>query len=198
MITAHGNHAHGFGSPCNHHLGEPSHDALGGQCNRLQSGGAEAVDSHRRATHRQARAQGGDARHVVPLLGFGHGATQDDILNLLRVEAGNAAQNLLNHRRSHVVRAGVSQCAAGRLANRRSRDGCNNRFLHSILLSSRNALTLFDALAPDERVTNPGLRFRSHLLFSISQRLPFLQHVLNALHGLSLTAQADKGFALQV
>jgi hypothetical protein len=62
-------------------------DALGAAGDRLQAGGAEAVDGDARAAVRQAGAQGDDAGDVEALLGLGHRAAEGDVVDEFEREA---------------------------------------------------------------------------------------------------------------
>ena len=94
MIATHGDHAHGFRTARNDHLGEACQDAFGGESNRLKSGGAEAIDGHRRDRHWQPSTQRRDAGHIIALFGLGHCATQDNVLHFVPVEAPAHAARL--------------------------------------------------------------------------------------------------------
>ncbi len=60
----------------------PAADAVGGQRDGLQAGGAEAVDGHSGNGYRQSGAKGRDFSDVHALLGLGHGAAQDNVFDL--------------------------------------------------------------------------------------------------------------------
>ena len=93
------------------------HDALGGLRDGLQAGGAEAVDGHGRGFDGQAGAQRGDARDVHALLGFGHGAAEDDVVDFLGVEAGHAVDGGADGDGSQIVGARGAQSALAGLAD---------------------------------------------------------------------------------
>lgn len=62
--------------------------------------------------------QHADARHVHALLGFGHGAADDRVIDAVDVHARGLGDDAAQHVRKHVVGAGVAEHALGRLANR--------------------------------------------------------------------------------
>ena len=51
----------------------------------------------------QSGAKSGDARDVHALLAFGHGAAEDDVVNFLGIEAGNARKRFLDGERGEIV-----------------------------------------------------------------------------------------------
>ena len=117
FVAAHGHHGHGFGAAGDDHFGVAQHDAFGGHGDGLQAGGAEAVDGHGRSFDGQAGAQRGDARDVHALLGFGHGAAEDDVVDFLGVEAGHAVEGGANGDGREVVGARGAQRAFAGLAD---------------------------------------------------------------------------------
>ena len=83
----------------------------------LQAGGAEAVDSHGRDLDGQTGAQRGDARDVHALLGFGHGAAEDDVVDLFGVEARHAVDGGADGDGGQIIRARRAQGALAGLAD---------------------------------------------------------------------------------
>ena len=134
MIATHGNHAHGFRAARNDHLGEACQDAFGGESNRLKSGGAEAIDGHRRDRHWQPSTQRRDAGHIIALFGLGHCATQDNVLHFVAVERRHTPQGFPDRGCCHVIRPRRAQDPARRLADRCARNGNNHGFTHIGLL----------------------------------------------------------------
>ena len=149
----------------------PSGDAIGGKRDGLQAGRAEAVDGHGRGFHRQAGAQRGDARHVHSLLGFGHGAAEDDILDFMHIELRDARQRALDGDGAQIVGTGGAQGSFGGFADRGADGAYNDSFSH-------------DSLSP-----------RSNL---VAQRFAGFERELNPLLRLVFAAQALEGLALQV
>ena len=90
FVAAHRHQSHRFGAAGENHVRVTQHDALRGHGDGLQTGRAEAIDGHGRGFHGQAGAKQSDARDVHSLLGFGHGAAEDDVLDLPRVETRDA------------------------------------------------------------------------------------------------------------
>ena len=62
--------------------------ALGSDSDGLQAGAAETVDRHAGGGHRQAAADGRQARHVLALGTFMEGRAEDHILNQCRIDTG--------------------------------------------------------------------------------------------------------------
>jgi hypothetical protein len=123
LVAHHGrHHAHRLGAGGDHHVGLAEADAVGGERHGLHAGGAEAVDGHARHALRQAGQQQADAGDVHALLGFRHGAADDDVADQLRVEAGRARHDVADDVGQHVVGAHVPQRAAD-LADRGARGG---------------------------------------------------------------------------
>ena len=71
-----------------------------------------------------------DARHVQPLLAFGHRAADDHVLDLLWVEAFSSLDGSLDRRRRHIVGPHGGQTAAMGLADRRARAAYDDCFSH--------------------------------------------------------------------
>jgi len=61
---------------------------------------------------------------------------RDDDVRIARIEPREALEDFRDDRRCHVVRPGVAQCPARRLAHGRARDRNNHRFFHQNLLAS--------------------------------------------------------------
>ena len=111
LIAAHGHHAHGFGAAGDDDFGIAEHDAFGSHGDGLQAGGTEAIDGHGGTLDGQSGAQRGDARDVHALLGFGHGAAQNDVFDLLGIEARDAVDGAANGDGGQIVGAGGVQRA---------------------------------------------------------------------------------------
>ena len=105
FVAAHGDHGHGFGAAGDDDFGGAGADAFGGESDGLQAGGAEAVDGHGAGFDGESGAEGGDARDVHALFAFGHGAAEDDVVDFLEVEAGNAGEGFLDGQRGEIVGA---------------------------------------------------------------------------------------------
>ncbi len=114
----------------------PGHDALGSLSNRLQSGRAEAVDGDGGNLHRQSRAQGGDTGDVHALFGFGHGATEDDVLDLFGIELGYSLEGALDRVGGEVIRTGGAQGSFVGFADRGTNGTYDYDFTHEKLRSS--------------------------------------------------------------
>ena len=119
FIAAHGNHGHGLDAAGDDGLRAARHDALGRHGNRLQAGGAEAIDGHGRDFDGQTGAQRSDARDVHALLGFGHGAAQDHVLDLFGIELRHALQRAFDGHRGQIVGTRRPQSSFISLADRR-------------------------------------------------------------------------------
>ena len=121
LVAAHRHHAHRLGAAGDRRAAEAAHDALGGIRDRLQAGRAKAIDGHRRCAHGHARAQARDARHVQPLLGLGHRASEDDVLDIGGLHSRRAAKRLADDGRCHFVGPHRLERAVRRASHRRSR-----------------------------------------------------------------------------
>ena len=128
LVPAHGNEAHRLGAAGDDGVGPAHHDALGPVGDGLQAGRAEPVDGDRRRLDGDAGAEAGDAGDVHALLGLGHGAAEDDVLHLARLDAGGALQGLGDDRRPQLVGPRGSEGPPGRLADR----GANRRHDHCV------------------------------------------------------------------
>src|SRR5262249_43399646 len=85
---------------------------------------AEAVDGDARDRDRQAGAHRGKARDVLARGALGHGATEDHVLDLARLDAG-ARDRLLDHvAAEHGAAGGVERAAIG-LTDRRAASRTN-------------------------------------------------------------------------
>src|ERR1700688_724019 len=109
FAAAHGDHGHGFGAACEHDFGGSGHDALGGHGDGLQSGGAEAIDGDGGDFDGESGAEGGDAGNVHSLLGFGHGAAEDDVFDFFGVELGDAVERAFDGAGGQFVGTGGAQ-----------------------------------------------------------------------------------------
>ncbi len=135
--AGHGHHAHRFGAAGDGDLDLPGHDGIGGVGDALQAGRAEAVDRLGRDGIGQAGAQADHARHIHALLAFREGAAQDDVIHLGRVERRERAQQVLDHRRGHLIRPHGRQAATLGLADRRASGGHNYWFSVGSVCSHR-------------------------------------------------------------
>ena len=162
FVAAHGDHRHRFRPARHHHLGAAAHDALGRHGNRLQAGRAEPIDSHRRHLDRQPRAQRSNASHVHPLLGFGHGAAQDDVFNFLGIELRHAIKRALDRDGSQFIRTRSPQRAFERAAYG-SADGRNYYdFTHRLILLRLAAAALRSAWTGETPVPTQALSRKCH------------------------------------
>ena len=130
LVAAHRHQAHRLGAAGNHGAGKPAHDSLGREGDRLESGRAEAIDRDGRCVNRHTGAQARDARDVEPLLRLRHGAPEYHVIDLGGLDAGRAAERLLDDRRGHLVGPDGSQRAGRRLADRGPRGGNDYCILH--------------------------------------------------------------------
>ena len=130
FVAAHGDHRHRFGAAGDDHLRAAAHDAFGGHGNRLQSRRAEAVDGERRDLDGQARAQRGDAGHVHPLLGLGHGAAQDDVFDFFGIELRHAFERALDGDGGQFIGTGGAERALVGASHGRADGRSNDDFTH--------------------------------------------------------------------
>src|SRR5690606_32139533 len=101
----------------------------GGQRDRLQTGGAEAVDRHTGSSDRQAGTNRRQAGHVLALRTFVEGGAEDDVLDLGRIDAGTL-YGVLDHEPGHVDAVGVVERTAVGLAETGTRGGYDDCFRH--------------------------------------------------------------------
>ena len=83
-MPLHGNQTHAFRPSGDHHLVHPAIDAMGGQGNRLKTGGTEAINGHGADLIGKSGSQRSDPSDVHPLFRFRHGAPQNHVLYLIR------------------------------------------------------------------------------------------------------------------
>src|SRR5205807_9953463 len=107
--------------------------ALGGHGNSLQARRAKTIDSERRDLDRQAGTQGGDTGHVHSLLGFGHGAAEDYILNFFGIELRHALERTLNSDRGQFIGTGGAKRAFESTPHGGANGGSNDNFTHKKL-----------------------------------------------------------------
>ena len=92
LVAAEGDVGHALGAAGEDDVGAAAADAVGGERDGLQAGGAVAVDGHGGGGDGQAGAEAGDAGDVHSLLGLGHGAAEDDVFDLGAVELRDAGE----------------------------------------------------------------------------------------------------------
>ena len=138
FISAHGHQRHRFRAAGHDDLRGAAPDPFGGQRDRLQAAGAEAIDGHSRSFDRQTRTQSGNARHVHPLLAFRHGAAEDHVVNFLSIQSGNARERFLDDQCGQIVGPAGAQrpfvSASDGCSDGRNDDG----FWHDNLFSERS------------------------------------------------------------
>jgi hypothetical protein len=123
LVATHGHHAHRLDAAGDHHVGFAHADAVGCHLHRREAGRAEAVDGDAAHGVGQAGQQRSHAAHVHALLGLGHRAADDGILDGLGVEVGHLLERTADGGHQQVVRTGVLEVAAARLADRSARGG---------------------------------------------------------------------------
>ena len=140
----------------------------------LHARGAEAVDGHAPARCPAGPASSArDARHVHALLGLGHGAAQHHVLDSAGFEPGTRATASLMTCGGQGVRPRVLELALV---------GAGERGAHRAGNDDSSAMSF--ALTPS------SFTVRSGSVALVAQRLAVLEHVLHALLGLRLAAQA--------
>ena len=117
LLPPKGDVGHALGAAGEDDVGGASADAVGGEGDRLEAGGAVAVDGHGGGGDGQAGAVRGDASDVHALLGLGHRAAQDDVFDLLLGELGDTIKRAIDGGGGEIVRAGRAQGAARCLAD---------------------------------------------------------------------------------
>ncbi len=125
----HRDHAHALGAGGDDDVGLAGADAVGGDRDRVQPGGAEAIDRHPRHAVRQPGEQQTDARDVHALFVLGHGAADDHVLDALRLDLRYLHQDTLQDVRQQRVGAGMPERAPRGLADRCARRGDDVRIL---------------------------------------------------------------------
>ena len=106
--------------PGQDHVRVADHDALGRHGNRLQARGAKPVNRNGRNFRRQPGALAGDARDVHPCFALRHGAAEDDVLDILRIEPRHAANRFLHGDGGKIIRPRRAQRALERFSDRRA------------------------------------------------------------------------------
>ena len=106
-------------------------DAAGGERDRLQARGAEAVDGLRRRRHRQAGADGALAGDVAAGGAFGVGAAHHHVLDVAGLDAG-ALDGVGDHVAAHVGAVGEVEGAAHGSADRRAGGGDDDGVDHGV------------------------------------------------------------------
>src|SRR5260370_13621671 len=109
FVAGYGGGGDGFGAARDDDFGGAATNAFGGEGDGLQAGRTEAVDGHGGGVHGKAGAEGGDARDVHALLAFGHGAAEDDVVDLLGVDGGHAGERFLDGESGEIVGARGAQ-----------------------------------------------------------------------------------------
>jgi hypothetical protein len=130
LVAAEWDQGHGFGPAGNDDVGASSADSVGGEGDGLQARCAVAVDGHGRGFDGQAGAERADARYILTLLGFRHGAADDDVLDFLLVQAGHALKRALDGESAQVVGPRGTQGAFGGLADGGTDGTYNDCFSH--------------------------------------------------------------------
>ena len=113
LVASHGDHGHGLCATGNDDIGSSAADALSGEGDGLQAGGAEAVDGHSCALVGQTSAQSDDAGEVHALFGFGHGTADDDVVDFVGIELRHAVERTTDGDGSKIVGTGGAQGSAG-------------------------------------------------------------------------------------
>ena len=129
LVAHHRHHAHRFGACCDHQIGFAQTDAVSCQSDGLQAGGTESVDGLRRYRLRQAGQQGTDTCHIHALFAFGHGATDDDVIDALGVDARGLRDDLSEAVCQHVGGVHILESAARGFGHRGTGGGNDISFL---------------------------------------------------------------------
>ena len=90
-------------------------DRVGGEGNRLKTGGTEAIDRHGRNFNRQTGSQARDAGNVCSLLGLGHRAAENDILDFTGIERRHAIESAAYRSGGEIVRTSSGELPFGAL-----------------------------------------------------------------------------------
>ncbi len=111
-VAEHGDLAHALGAAGDDEVGHAALDALGADGDGFEAGGAEAVDGDGGHVVGEAGAVGGEAGEVEALRAFGHGAAEDEVVDLGGLEAGGAAEEFADDEGGEVVGADGAEFAA--------------------------------------------------------------------------------------
>ena len=130
----------------------PASDRLGGEGDRLQARRAEAVDGHGRGRRRDAREERRQARHVHPLLGLGHGAAEDHVVDHLRPRAPGRARR--------AARMTAAARSSGRVCRSVPLRRLAHRGPHAGTITTRRVV-----VSPSHGSASPFRQFRSGLPF---------------------------------
>src|SRR5690625_3410517 len=114
LVSAHGYHSHGFASACDTDIDIADLDGAADLRDGLEARRAEAVGGHAGYGVRQTCELCDDTTDVVALLCFGEGATDDDVFDLVGVEAFHGIDGCAHGQSTEGVWARVAELAAVR------------------------------------------------------------------------------------
>jgi len=123
LVAHHGHHGHGLGAAGDHHVGLAQADPVGGHGHGLQPGRAEAVDGHARHRVRQTGQQRAYACNIHALLGLGHCATDDHVLDHSAVDFRDLFHCFPDDMCQKIVGPGIAETALEGLCDRRANSG---------------------------------------------------------------------------
>jgi hypothetical protein len=148
LIATEGNTGHTLGSSGDDYLCGTPADAIYGERDGLETGGAVAIDGHGRGSYGQTGAKACDAGDVHSLLGFGHGASEDYIFDLGLIELREPLQSTADGEGRKVIGAGGAEGSSRSLAYRCADCGGDDDFVHCFDLKELKPLCFifFDTL----------------------------------------------------
>jgi hypothetical protein len=120
---------------------QPDHDAHGAQGDGFQARGAKTVDRGAGHLVRKAGDLGRVAADVEPLLGFGKGAADHHVVDILGIELGYFLHRCFQNKGEQIQRQGVFEGPFGPLAAGRPDRTDDISFFHGI--PSRKMLGCF-------------------------------------------------------
>ena len=132
LVAAHRHQAHRLGAAGHDGRCEPTHHALRGVGDGLQTGRAEAIHRHGGGGHRDAGTQAGNPRDVHPLFRFGHRTSQNHVVHIGGIDVPGAAQRFGDDRRGEIVRARAAKRPRARLADGGARGRYDNGVFHKM------------------------------------------------------------------
>ncbi len=135
LVAAHRHHAHRLGAAGDRGAALAEHDALGAVGDRLQPGGAEAIDRHRRGFDGNPGTQARDPRDVHALFAFRHRAPDDHIVDQRGIQLRHALECALDGGGAEFVGTHHAEGATRRLADGGSDCGNDDGVLHVQVLA---------------------------------------------------------------
>ena len=152
-VTGHGHIGHGFHTAADGDLGPPGHDPQGGQGDRLQSGGTEAVDRGAGDSDREPGDLRGHATDVEPLFRLGERTADHHIIDVLGFDVAGFFHCRLQDKGQQVIGPGIFKGPLGSAAT----GGSDGRY--DICVSHGRISFSFEVACRWSAYARPWLRF---------------------------------------